>query len=193
MRDLAMWAAGGLGIVAAVVHGVLGETHVFATARIEPAWTRRLLRLVWQCGALAWLGSASSSSPRRALGPRRRGSGSGSSAPRSTALPRPRTRGRPAAGISAGWCSPPRPCWRSPARSRGGLDRRPGNARDCRASAGLVQPVRALRALGEIVLARARARPRRRPVRVEALVDDDLDPAVLAHHQDPRSRLPGGA
>jgi len=56
MRDLAMWAAGGLGIVAAVVHGVLGETHVFAKARIEPAWTRRLLRLVWQCGALAWLG-----------------------------------------------------------------------------------------------------------------------------------------
>ena len=56
MRDLAMWAAGGLGIVAAVIHGVLGETHVFAKARIEPAWTRRLLRLVWQCGALAWLG-----------------------------------------------------------------------------------------------------------------------------------------
>jgi hypothetical protein len=56
MRDLAMWAAGALGILAGVVHGVLGETHVFATARIEPAWTRRLLRLVWQCGALAWLG-----------------------------------------------------------------------------------------------------------------------------------------
>src|SRR3954451_11435934 len=56
MRDLAMWAAGALGIVAAVVHGVLGETHVFAKARIQPAWTRRLLRLVWQCGALAWLG-----------------------------------------------------------------------------------------------------------------------------------------
>ena len=63
--------------------------------------------------------------PRRRAGPwvaRRRGSGSRSSAPPSTALPRPRTRGRPAAGISAGWCSPPRPCWRSPARSRRGLD-----------------------------------------------------------------------
>jgi hypothetical protein len=56
MRDLAIWVAGALGIVAAVVHGVLGETHVFAGARIEPAWTRRLLRLIWQCGALAWLG-----------------------------------------------------------------------------------------------------------------------------------------
>src|SRR3954452_25255985 len=82
MRDLAMWAAGGLGIAAAVVHGVLGETRVFAKARIEPAWTRRLLRLVWQCGALAWLGvgvllvaapSLGSAAARVDRGRRRRG------------------------------------------------------------------------------------------------------------------------
>jgi hypothetical protein len=56
MRDLAIQAAGGLAILAAVVHGVLGETRIFARARIEPARIRLLLRLVWQCGAVAWVG-----------------------------------------------------------------------------------------------------------------------------------------
>lgn len=55
MRDLAMQAAGGLGILAAVIHGVLGETKVFARATIEPARTRLLIRLVWQCGVVAWI------------------------------------------------------------------------------------------------------------------------------------------
>jgi hypothetical protein len=56
MRDLAIQAAGGLAILAAVIHGVLGETKVFARARIEPARTRLLIRLVWQCGTAAWIG-----------------------------------------------------------------------------------------------------------------------------------------
>ena len=77
--------------------------------------------------------------------------------------------------------------------SPGGRDGRDSRAVKDYFQKNLVQPVRTFRPLGEIVLARARARPRRRPVRVEALVDDDLDPAVLAHHQDPRPRLPGGA
>jgi hypothetical protein len=54
MHDLALQAAGGLAIVAAIVHGVLGETKVFATAQIEPARARLLIRLVWQCSAVAW-------------------------------------------------------------------------------------------------------------------------------------------
>src|SRR5262245_62811701 len=54
MRDLALQAAGGLAILAAVIHGVLGETRVFAVARIEPARLRLLIRLVWQLSALAW-------------------------------------------------------------------------------------------------------------------------------------------
>ena len=35
-------------------HGLLGETHVFARARIEPERLRRLIRLVWQSSAVAW-------------------------------------------------------------------------------------------------------------------------------------------
>ncbi len=56
MRDLALHASGILAMVVAVIHGVLGETHVFARARIEPERTRLLLRLVWQCSAVAWFG-----------------------------------------------------------------------------------------------------------------------------------------
>ena len=56
MHDLALQAAGLLAIVAAAIHGVLGEAHVFRRARIEPASLRLLLRLVWQCGAVAWIG-----------------------------------------------------------------------------------------------------------------------------------------
>jgi uncharacterized membrane protein len=55
MRDLLVQAAGSLGIAAALVHGYLGETRVFATARIEPDWARRLLRLVWHGGVVAWV------------------------------------------------------------------------------------------------------------------------------------------
>ena len=55
MRDIALYIAGALAVFIAVVHGVLGETKVFPNARIEPPATRRLLRLVWQAGAVAWL------------------------------------------------------------------------------------------------------------------------------------------
>jgi hypothetical protein len=47
--------AGGLAIVVALVHGVLGETKIFAKARIEPAWIKLMLRLIWQCSTLAWI------------------------------------------------------------------------------------------------------------------------------------------
>jgi hypothetical protein len=56
MHDLALQISGALAILAGVVHGVLGETRVFARARVEPAGARRLLRLVWQCSAVAWVG-----------------------------------------------------------------------------------------------------------------------------------------
>ena len=54
MSDLLVQAAGVLGIAAALVHGYLGETRVFATARIEPIRARLLLRLVWHCSVVAW-------------------------------------------------------------------------------------------------------------------------------------------
>ncbi len=47
-------AAGGVAVLAAIVHGVLGETKVFAKAHIEPARIKLLIRLVWQCSAVAW-------------------------------------------------------------------------------------------------------------------------------------------
>jgi hypothetical protein len=58
MRDLLLQSAGGLGLAVAVVHGVLGETHVFAGARIEPPRLALLLRLVWQASAIAWAAMA---------------------------------------------------------------------------------------------------------------------------------------
>jgi hypothetical protein len=54
MRDLSLYASGILGLVAAFLHGWLGETRVFARARIEPERLRLLLRLVWHCGVVAW-------------------------------------------------------------------------------------------------------------------------------------------
>jgi hypothetical protein len=55
MSDLLVEAAGILGIAAALVHGYLGETRIFARAHIEPSRARLLLRLVWQCGVVAWI------------------------------------------------------------------------------------------------------------------------------------------
>jgi hypothetical protein len=55
MSDFLVEAAGVLGIAAALVHGYLGETRIFAVARIEPRRVRLLLRLVWQCGVIAWI------------------------------------------------------------------------------------------------------------------------------------------
>ena len=56
MRDMALEIAGGLAILAALVHGVLGETKVLPRAQTEPPWVRRLVRAVWHCGAVAWIG-----------------------------------------------------------------------------------------------------------------------------------------
>jgi len=56
MRDLLLQCSGLAAIVVALVHGVLGETKVFARASIEPKWARTLIRLVWQAGTVAWIG-----------------------------------------------------------------------------------------------------------------------------------------
>ena len=58
MRDLAVQLAGIVAVAAAIVHQVLGETKVFVRARIEPEWARRLIRLVWLFGTIAWIGLA---------------------------------------------------------------------------------------------------------------------------------------
>ena len=58
MRDLALQVAGVLAIVTAIAHGAIAELRVFATARIEPRGTRRLLRLVWQASTVDWIGMA---------------------------------------------------------------------------------------------------------------------------------------
>jgi hypothetical protein len=54
MRDLFLYGSGILGLAAALLHGVLGETRVFARVRIEPERLRLLLRLVWHCSVVAW-------------------------------------------------------------------------------------------------------------------------------------------
>lgn len=57
MRDLLLQCAGAVTIVVALVHGVLGETRVFARVRIEPDRLRTLIRLVWQTSTVAWAGA----------------------------------------------------------------------------------------------------------------------------------------
>jgi hypothetical protein len=57
MRDLLLQGAGVGAIVAALIHGWLGETKVFARASIEPERLRTLIRLVWQSSTVAWTGS----------------------------------------------------------------------------------------------------------------------------------------
>lgn len=56
MRDLLLQCAGVVTIVVALIHGILGETRVFARARIEPERLRTLIRLVWQASTVAWAG-----------------------------------------------------------------------------------------------------------------------------------------
>jgi hypothetical protein len=56
MRDILLQCAGLAAIAVALIHGVLGETKVFARATIEPARLRTLIRLVWQAGTIAWIG-----------------------------------------------------------------------------------------------------------------------------------------
>src|SRR3954454_11256682 len=56
MRDILLQCSGIAAIAVALIHGVLGETKVFARATIEPPRLRTLLRLVWQAGTVAWIG-----------------------------------------------------------------------------------------------------------------------------------------
>ena len=56
MRDLLLQCAGAVAIVAAIIHGVLGETKVFPRATIQPPRVRTLIRLVWQIATVAWIG-----------------------------------------------------------------------------------------------------------------------------------------
>src|SRR5712672_2303604 len=56
MRDLLLQCSGVAAIAVALIHGVLGETKVFARATIEPPRLRNLIRLVWQAGTVAWIG-----------------------------------------------------------------------------------------------------------------------------------------
>ncbi len=56
MRDVMLQIAGALAILAGLAHGVLGEIKVFPRAQIEPRWVRRLVRAVWHCSAVAWIG-----------------------------------------------------------------------------------------------------------------------------------------
>ena len=56
MRNLLLQLSGMTAIAAAIIHGVLGETKVFARATIEPPRVRLLIRMVWQAGTVAWIG-----------------------------------------------------------------------------------------------------------------------------------------
>ena len=56
MRDLLLQCSGVAAIAVALLHGVVGETKVFARATIEPPRLRTLIRLVWQLGTIAWIG-----------------------------------------------------------------------------------------------------------------------------------------
>src|SRR5450631_3819538 len=56
MRDLLLQISGVAAIAVAIIHGVQGETRVFARACIEPPWLRTLIRLVWQLSTVSWIG-----------------------------------------------------------------------------------------------------------------------------------------
>jgi hypothetical protein len=54
MRDLFLQAAGVLGIAAALVHGYLGETKLFASPRIPAGRVRVFLRGILHCSVVDW-------------------------------------------------------------------------------------------------------------------------------------------
>jgi hypothetical protein len=56
MRDILLQCAGLVAILAALIHGVIGETRIFPRITIEPARLRTLIRIVWQAGTVAWIG-----------------------------------------------------------------------------------------------------------------------------------------
>jgi hypothetical protein len=55
MRDLLLQCSGIAAIAVAIIHGVLGETRVFARTTIEPPRLRNLIRLCWQVGTVGWI------------------------------------------------------------------------------------------------------------------------------------------
>jgi hypothetical protein len=55
MRDLFLQCSGLAAIAVALIHGILGETKVFANATIEPPRLRNLIRLCWQIGTVGWI------------------------------------------------------------------------------------------------------------------------------------------
>ena len=55
MHDMFLWAAGIGAVSVALIHGVLGETKVFARATIEPPRLRALIRMCWQIGTVGWI------------------------------------------------------------------------------------------------------------------------------------------
>jgi hypothetical protein len=55
MRDLFLQCAGLAAIAVALIHGILGETKVFARATIEPPRLRNLIRLCFQIGTVGWI------------------------------------------------------------------------------------------------------------------------------------------
>ncbi len=58
MHNLLVQLAGIVALATSIAHGVIGETKVFARARIEPERLRLLMRLVWQAGTVAWMSLA---------------------------------------------------------------------------------------------------------------------------------------
>src|SRR3954453_4194663 len=56
MRDILLQCSGVAAIAVALIHGVLGETKVFARASIEPPRLPTVIRLGWRAGAGAWIG-----------------------------------------------------------------------------------------------------------------------------------------
>ena len=127
MRDLLLQCAGVAAIAVALIHGVLGETKVFARATIEPPRLRTLIRLVWQAGTVAWIGGGVLliAAPWMESEPARHWIVVTMACVRlRRAAP---THGRRAAGISAGWRSAPSSRWRWPAIEVPRTECRPSN------------------------------------------------------------------
>ena len=127
MRDLLLQCSGVVAIAVALIHGVLGETKVFARARIEPERLRTLIRLVWQASTVAWIGGGvlliaapwmDSELARRWIVVTMICCSVSRLSP---------TRGPRAAAISAGWRSVPSLRWRLPAIEVPRTECRPSN------------------------------------------------------------------
>ena len=104
MRDLLLYAAGILGLVAAFLHGYLGEARVFTRVHIEPQRLRTLIRLVWHCSVVAWAAVAILLIAAPVMGSQAARYWIVGAAAVVSVLPPSPTRGRPAGAFSAGPC-----------------------------------------------------------------------------------------